>query len=69
MFAQANKPTLTVAQRNAMFEQIDKAAMAQAVILPNVYAKDLLYRPPSLTNAYAWSPYGEYNYAVLGVSG
>jgi peptide/nickel transport system substrate-binding protein len=69
MFDQANSPTLTPAQRSAIFAQIDKAAMAQAVILPNVYAKNLFYRPPALTNAYAWSPYGEYNYAVLGVSG
>jgi peptide/nickel transport system substrate-binding protein len=69
MFASANNPALTLAQRSAIYGQIDKAAMAQAVILPNVYAKNLLYRPPSLTNAYAYSPYGEYNYAVLGVSG
>jgi peptide/nickel transport system substrate-binding protein len=69
MFAQANNPALTGAQRNAIFAQIDKSAMAQAVILPNVYAKNLFYRPSSLTNAYVWSPYGEYNYAVLGVSG
>ena len=60
---------LTLAQRSAIFGQIDKAAMGQAVILPNVYAKNLLYRPPALTNAYVWTPYGEYNYAVLGVSG
>jgi peptide/nickel transport system substrate-binding protein len=69
MFAQANNPKLTLAQRNVIFGQIDRAAMAQAVIMPNVYVKNLLYRPPSLTNAYVWLPYGEYNYAVLGVSG
>ena len=40
-----------------------------AVILPEVYAKTLLYRPPNLTNAYIEAPFGEYNYAVLGVSG
>jgi hypothetical protein len=32
-----------------------------------VYAKALLYRPPSLTNVYVQSYYGMYNYAVLGV--
>jgi len=69
MFKQANNPALTLAQRNTIFGQIDQAAMAQAVIMPNVYVKNLLYRPPSLTNAYVWLPYGEYNYAVLGVSG
>jgi peptide/nickel transport system substrate-binding protein len=69
MFKQANNPALTLAQRNAIWTQIDKAAMAQAVIVPVVYAKNLLYRPPALTNAYVYAPYGEYNYAVLGVSG
>jgi peptide/nickel transport system substrate-binding protein len=69
MFTQANNPALTLAQRNAIWTQIDKATMAQAVIVPVVYAKNLLYRPPALTNAYVWPPYGEYNYAVLGVSG
>ena len=69
MFAQANNPSLTLAQRNVIFGQIDRAAMAQAVLMPNVYVKNLLYRPPALTNAYVWLPYGEYNYAVLGVSG
>jgi peptide/nickel transport system substrate-binding protein len=69
LFKQANNPALTLGQRNAIWTQIDKAAMAQAVIMPNVYAKNLLYRPPALTNAYVWTPYGEYNYAVLGVSG
>ena len=69
LFKSANNPSLTLDQRSAIFGQIDKAAMGQAVIMPNVYAKNLLYRPPSLTNAYVWTPYGEYNYAVLGVSG
>jgi peptide/nickel transport system substrate-binding protein len=34
-----------------------------------VYAKVLLYRPPTLTNVYAYAPWGMYNYAVLGVNG
>jgi hypothetical protein len=32
-----------------------------------VYAKALLYRPPSLTNVYVQNYYGMYNYAVLGL--
>ena len=69
LFAQANNPSLTVSQRNASFGQIDKQAMANAVILPEVYAKSLLYRPPAVTNVYAYLPFGMYNYAVLGASG
>ena len=69
LFTKATTPSYTVAQQSAIFGQIDRAAMAQAVILPEVYAKVLLYRPPTLTNVYSYSPWGMYNYAVLGVSG
>ena len=40
------------AQRNAIWGQIDKQVMKQAVIVPIVYAKALIYRPPTLTNVY-----------------
>jgi len=42
--------------------------MQQAVILPNVYAKNLIYRGPTATNVYAYTPYGMFNYAVIGAS-
>jgi len=41
--------------------------MKDAVILPEVYAKSLLYRSPQLTNVYVQQYYGMYNYAVLGL--
>ena len=68
LFAQTNNPKLTLAQRSAIYGQIDRAAMAQAVIMPNVYASHILYRAPAMTNVYAMTPFGMYNYAVLGVS-
>jgi peptide/nickel transport system substrate-binding protein len=68
MFTQAASPTLTETQREAIYGQIDKAAMAQAVILPNVYATNLLYRNPAVTNVYTMTPFGMYNYGVMGVS-
>ena len=68
MFTQAASPTLTESQREAIYGQIDKAAMAQAVILPNVYATNLLYRNPAVTNVYTMTPFGMYNYGVMGVS-
>ena len=40
------------AQRNAIWGQIDTQVMKDAVIVPIVYAKALIYRPPSLTNVY-----------------
>jgi len=55
------------AQRNSYTSQIDRQVMNQAVILPEVYAKTLLYRPANLTNVYVQQYYGMYNYAVLGL--
>ncbi len=68
MFKNVASPKLTLAQRSAIFGQVDKQAMTDAVILPEVYAKVLIYRPPALTNAYIDTAWGMYNYAVLGVS-
>ena len=41
--------------------------MRDAAILPEVYARTLLYRSPNLANVYVQPFYGAYNYAVLGV--
>jgi peptide/nickel transport system substrate-binding protein len=55
------------AQRNAIWGQIDRQVMKDAVIVPIVYAKALIYRPPSLTNVYFDEAYQLNNYAVEGV--
>jgi peptide/nickel transport system substrate-binding protein len=47
--------------------KIDLQVMKDAGILPEVYAKSLLYRDPNLTNVYVQDYYGMYNYAVLGL--
>jgi peptide/nickel transport system substrate-binding protein len=54
------------AQRNSISGQIDLQVMKDAVFLPAVYSKALLYRNPSLTNVYVQRYYGMYNYGVLG---
>ncbi len=53
--------------RNAFTSKIDLQIMKDAGILPEVYAKSLLYRSPQLTNVYVQPYYGMYNYAVLGL--
>ena len=53
--------------RNSYTSQIDLQIMKDAGILPEVYAKSLLYRNPNLTNVYVQPYYGMYNYAVLGL--
>jgi peptide/nickel transport system substrate-binding protein len=53
--------------RTSISEQIDKKVMQDAVMLPAVYAKSLLYRPPNLTNVYVQTYYGMYDYSALGL--
>jgi peptide/nickel transport system substrate-binding protein len=48
-------------------EQIDKQVMEDAVLLPAVYSKALLYRAPNLTNVYVQTYYGMYDYGQLSV--
>ena len=52
--------------RTSISQQIDQKVMADAVFLPGVYAKALLYRPTTLTNVSVQTYYGMYNYGVLG---
>jgi peptide/nickel transport system substrate-binding protein len=59
--------TNDAATRNSYTAQIDMQVMKDAAILPEVYAKSLLYRSPNLTNVYVQPYYGMYNYAVLGL--
>jgi peptide/nickel transport system substrate-binding protein len=56
----------TDAARVSLSQQIDMAVMKDAVMLPAVYAKALIYRSPNLTNVNVQSYYGMYNYGVLG---
>ena len=52
--------------RTSISQQIDAKVMQDAVFLPGVYAKALLYRPTTLTNVSVQTYYGMYNYGVLG---
>ncbi|MGH3391433.1 MAG: ABC transporter substrate-binding protein [Actinomadura sp.] len=56
-------------ERAKIYNQIDTKIREQAAILPNVYAKSLLYRPNTLTNVYFHPGFGMYDYANLGVTG
>jgi peptide/nickel transport system substrate-binding protein len=53
-------------QQNSDAAKIDMQVMKDAVVLPAVYAKGLLYRSPALTNVYIQPYYGMYNYGVIG---
>lgn len=53
--------------RGKVYNDIEHKVMEQAYLLPNVYAKSLIYRPENLKNAYMHAGYGMYDYANLGV--
>jgi peptide/nickel transport system substrate-binding protein len=58
--------TRNATERNKIWSQIDRKVMEEAVILPGVYAKSLLYRSPDLTNVFVHNYYAMYNYSTLG---
>jgi peptide/nickel transport system substrate-binding protein len=54
--------------RNAIWSQIDQKVMENAEALPGLWAKALIYRPPTLTNVYVNDGLGGfYDYAWMGV--
>jgi len=57
---------LNTAKRNAVWGQIDKRVMEEAVIFPGVYAKSLLMRGKNLTNVFVNESLGYYDYMALG---
>jgi peptide/nickel transport system substrate-binding protein len=63
----AMESTSSASARAAYSVDIDKQVMKDAVLLPAVYARALLYRSPALTNVYVQAYYGMYNYGTLGV--
>jgi peptide/nickel transport system substrate-binding protein len=40
--------------------------MEKAYILPGIWGKGLLYRPPALTNVFVSDGFGMYDYLALG---
>jgi len=55
-------------KRNAVYTQIDQAAMNDAGIVPLTYSNQLLFRPANVTNVFVTAAYsGQYSYLNLGV--
>src|SRR5829696_4267421 len=56
------------AAREKIWPQVDRKVMENALVLPGVWAKTLLYRPPNLTNVYVHDGLGGYyDYVSIGV--
>jgi peptide/nickel transport system substrate-binding protein len=65
--AKMQAPGISSAERNSLANQIDVQVMKDAVMLPAVYSKALLYRSPSLTNVMVQPYYGMYDFGSLGM--
>jgi len=60
--------TTDTAAREKIWNQIDKRVMEEAVVLPGIWAKVLLYRPPTLTNVFVSDGLGGYyEFVQMGV--
>lgn len=60
--------TTDTTAREAIWVDIDKKVMADAFILPGIWAKGLLYRPQNLTNAFITDGFSMYDYLALGTT-
>ncbi|GAB3493459.1 ABC transporter substrate-binding protein [Nocardiopsis coralliicola] len=55
-------------ERVQMYTDIDRIAMEEAVIVPMIYHKAVLYRPENLTNVYFNPSWKMYDYMALGTT-
>ena len=60
-------PGVSQSEKNSLTQQVNMQVMKDAVMLPAVYSKALLYRPTDLTNVMVQPYYGQYDYATLGM--
>ena len=54
--------------RNKLWGDVDKAVMDNASVLPGIWSKGLLYRPPYLTNVFVNPAFGQYDYTTIGTT-
>ena len=60
--------TTDTAAREQIWVAIDRKVMEDAFVLPGVWAKGLLYRPPNLTNVFITDGFQMYDYLALGTT-
>ena len=58
---------LDVDKRESMWGDIDKRVMEEAVVLPGIWARGLLYRGKTLRNVFITDGFQMYDYLALGV--
>ncbi|MDT7712212.1 MAG: peptide/nickel transport system substrate-binding protein [Pseudonocardiales bacterium] len=60
--------TTDTAAREQIWVGIDRKVMENAFVLPGIWGKGLLYRPPNLTNAFITDGFQMYDYLALGTT-
>ena len=60
--------TTDLGAREQLWVDIDRKVMEDAFVLPGVWAKGLLYRPPNLTNVFITNGFQMYDYVALGTT-
>jgi peptide/nickel transport system substrate-binding protein len=60
--------TTDKAAREKIWVDVDKKVMDEAVMLPGIWAKGLLYRPDNLTNVFVNDGFSMYDYTAMGTS-
>jgi peptide/nickel transport system substrate-binding protein len=60
--------TQDTAAREQLWVDIDRKVMEDASILPGVWAKGLLFRPPNVTNVFVTNGFQMYDYLALGTT-
>jgi peptide/nickel transport system substrate-binding protein len=60
--------TTDTAAREQIWVSIDQKVMEGAFVLPGIWAKGLLYRPPNLTNVFITNGFQMYDYLALGTT-
>jgi peptide/nickel transport system substrate-binding protein len=60
--------TTDISAREKIWGDIDQAVMENASVLPGVWVKGLLYRPPTLTNVFVNNGFGMYDYTTIGTT-
>ncbi|MGQ0573521.1 MAG: ABC transporter substrate-binding protein [Pseudonocardia sp.] len=60
--------TTDTAAREKLWADVDKLVMDDAFVLPGIWAKGLLYRPPNVTNVFVSDGFSMYDYLSLGTT-
>jgi len=60
--------TTDTAAREKVWVDVDKKVMDDAYIMPGIWAKGLLYRPPNLTNVFITNGFQMYDYLAMGTT-